>query len=468
MSTRRLSRREFLSAVAAASGAALLGACAPPPPEVVKETVIVEGEAVEVTKIVESEKVVTATPAPVEPVTIRHATSIWPALQPVIEESISRFEALHPSVKVKLEGAPGGEHHDKILTLVAGGDAPDVYLVNYHQTVPFIEAGLARSLQPFIAATSFDEDNLPDVMDVARLDGELYGVPCFGGVFSDTNIYYNRDLFDAEGLPYPEWDAKDPDVGWTMDDLLEVAKALTKDTTGDGRIDQWGVHPAIRDYAVAVTIFSNGGSYLSEDETLSAIDTPETIEAVQWMADLVVKHHVAPLPEEVEGLGDTFITGNVAMRYGPVMYNKSVRDAGVDFDWAVADIPRGKAGAINVAVVHPLLMAHSTAYPEESWEWLSYYVGHENQRFVAVWAKALPAQVKSVARSEDYTSFDKPPYDLSPYAYGETRMFPKTDKWLQINNEIIIPALDQVFLADATMEELAPEVSAKINELLAG
>src|SRR5260370_18341401 len=46
-------------------------------------------------------------------------------------------------------------------------------------------------------------------------------------------LAYNKTLFDRAGIPYPTDD-------WTWDDFLRVARALTRDTRGDGAIDQWG------------------------------------------------------------------------------------------------------------------------------------------------------------------------------------------------------------------------------------
>ena len=42
---------------------------------------------------------------------------------------------------------------------------------------------------------------------------------CLPQNLSSLVVYYNRDLFDAAGVPYPE-------AGWTWDDFLAAAKAL--------------------------------------------------------------------------------------------------------------------------------------------------------------------------------------------------------------------------------------------------
>jgi multiple sugar transport system substrate-binding protein len=485
---KRLSRREFLRGAGLAAAGSALAACAPQT-VIVKETVEVEKEKVvtqvvevekEVTKIVAGtpvvekvvetkvvEKVVTATPAPKETVTLSYATWMWPARQKVVEESMRRFESLFPEVKVELQGYPSSEYHDKIVTLVAGGAAPDTFHSWVDMTILFIESGLALDLQPYIERDGYDEDNLADCIDMARYEGHLYGFPRDGGAFGDVSVYYNIDLFNKAGIPLPESDPQDPDKGWTWDDLLQMAKALTRDTNGDGKIDQWGVRHMGPLFEICLHTWSNGGEIFNEDNTKCLMDMPETIEAIQWYADLTVKHRVSPLPDEIEGLGDVFMSGQNAIYYAAVMYANQLLDAGVEFDFAVAQLPRGKAGAINVADTHPIMIATSTLNPDACWEWLKYTVSDENQRFQSLWAVAFPPQTKSIARSEDFTKYDGPPHDMSSFVYGETRMFPKTKHWRQAQREIIMPDLDPVFLGDATAAEVIPGIVEKVDKLLA-
>ena len=80
-------------------------------------------------------------------------------------------------------------------------------------------------------------------------------------------VYYNKNLFDAAGIAYPTAD-------WTWDDFTEDAKALTLDTNGDGKMDQWGTisngWPPPQMF-----IWQAGGDVISPDLATSPIDSPE-------------------------------------------------------------------------------------------------------------------------------------------------------------------------------------------------
>jgi len=473
-----LSRRKFLQAAGVLATTALASACQPKVVEkvvtkevekvvekVVKETVIIQGTPQVVEKTVK--EVVTATPAPKEVVTISYSTWMWPARQQVVDETIRRFEAKQPYVKVKLEGYPWGEYFDKVTVLIAGDAAPDVVHVWVDQAQIFIQSGYVLDLDPYVEADNFDTSIFPPCIDIAVYDGHLYGFPRDGGVFSDQNIYYSRTIFDELGVDYPNSQPKDPQAGWTFEEFLEVAKQLTRDQDGDGKTDIWGFITGFGDFQLLPTIWSWGGDIFNEDYTKCILDSDEAVAATQWYADLRVKHHVTPFSEDIEGMGDIFMTGMAGMNRGPVMYGNKLNTAGVEFDWSIAELPRGEAGEINLAATHPIMITKTSKHPDAAWEWLKYTVSYENQYYQAIETVSFPPQTIPVARLEEWVVRDKPPYSYAPFAYGETRTIPKTKHYRRIKTEILNPEWEPVWLGTKTAAEVNPIIAEKINNFLA-
>ncbi len=91
-------------------------------------------------------------------------------------------------------------------------------------------------LRPFIER-DLDEGVLRD-WDRAQYEafvtpeGARYGVPKYHGALA---LYYNKDLFDAHGVSYP-------DDTWTQDEYLDAMRQLTLDTDDDGGTDVLGRH----------------------------------------------------------------------------------------------------------------------------------------------------------------------------------------------------------------------------------
>lgn len=81
------------------------------------------------------------------------------------------------------------------------------------------------------AGTAGDlNDYYPGILAVNEYEGGVYGLPW---IAQPVVVYFNRGLFDAAGVDYPT-------TGWTWNDFMEKARALTQDTDGDGQTDQWG------------------------------------------------------------------------------------------------------------------------------------------------------------------------------------------------------------------------------------
>jgi multiple sugar transport system substrate-binding protein len=118
-----------------------------------------------------------------------------------------------------------------------------------------------------------------------------------------TLMFYNKDLFDRAGLPYPP---SDPAQAWTWDEFLLAARALTADSAGlhpgevgfdPSQINVYGVTLADAWWAYYPFIYSNGGQIVNEDGTRLLLDSPEALEATQKLADLMWVDMVAPTPD---------------------------------------------------------------------------------------------------------------------------------------------------------------------------
>ena len=107
---------------------------------------------------------------------------------------------------------------------IAGGDAPDVFAMDGPLFPDYQSRDVLLDLKPFIDRDGYDLGQLADqaVADFTTPDGQ-FGLP------RDLNVialFYNKTMFDAAGIPYP-------DETWDWAKLVEVAKKLTiKDADG--------------------------------------------------------------------------------------------------------------------------------------------------------------------------------------------------------------------------------------------
>lgn len=271
---------------------------------------------------------------------------------------ISDFEKQYSQIKISFEPVPDN-YGTKLLTQIAANDAPDIFMVGDGDVRMFVERGGAGTLADYIKG----KDNLPG-LDTSIYYQSLYqtGVvnndPYFlTKDYSPLAIYYNKTLFDKAGVPYP----KD---GWTWDDFRQTAIKLT---SGSGASAQYGVAlPGNWVRAVEPFIFSNGGDLMSTDGTKieGYLNSPATIEAVQYYVDLYTKDKVSPSPADVsttfKGV-DLFQTGKVAMTI-----------TGIWPESGYAQDPNLKFGVVGL----PMKKERANAI---CWSGLGLYKGGKNQ-----------------------------------------------------------------------------------------
>ena len=111
---------------------------------------------------------------------------------------------------------------DKLQTGIAGGDAPDVFAMDGPLFPDYQSRDVLLDLKPFIDRDGFDLGQLADqaVADFTTAEGQ-FGLP------RDLNVvalYYNKAMFDAASVPYP-------DETWDWAKLVEVAHSLPSTPT---------------------------------------------------------------------------------------------------------------------------------------------------------------------------------------------------------------------------------------------
>ncbi|NCC42135.1 MAG: sugar ABC transporter substrate-binding protein, partial [Clostridia bacterium] len=194
------------------------------------------------------------------------------------------------------------EYSTTLTGMMTANDLPDIFYVGPESVKDFVDNGYIENLQPILDKAGIKTDGLSaqEALNSYRYDGtqtgsgDIYALPKDASVFAYA---YNKDIFDEAGIDYP-----DPENPYTYDEFVEVCTQLTKDTDGDGEIDQWGCGTADQ-FMMYQYIWSNGASFLSDDHKTVTIDTPEFKEAVQKYVDLTLVHEVTPTVEQDTSLG---------------------------------------------------------------------------------------------------------------------------------------------------------------------
>lgn len=374
-------------------------------------------------------------------------------------ELIKAFEEKYPDIQVEPINIPE-KYWDKLLTMFAGGTAPDVVYMNYMNLAGFADKGVLEDLMPWIEKSP--DFNLPDffpsLIKQVRYKGGLYELP---KDFTTSVIYYNKDMFKEAGLKFP-------DANWTWNDFRNAAKALTKDKDGDGRIDQYGWDGLFDTSLNTCWIWQNGGEIIDSDGK-AVLDSPQNIEAYQFVADLILKDKVAPDEATLSQLGGAsamFASGRLAMRIVG-RWETPTLAAVKGLNWDVAPLPRNKARG-NTMFIGGWSIYSKSPNKEAAWKLVQFLTGTEGQKLNAKLGLAIPSR-KSIASTPVFMESILPPASnqvfLDAAEYG--RVLPITPYWQPVYR-VLKEAFYQIRTGKKTPEEALREANASIAKILKG
>ena len=323
-----------------------------------------------------------------------YAGSAWGVPQgqayALIDSIIARYEAQHPGVKVRYtSGITRTDYPEWLAERFLAGDEPDVFLIAGPELPQLVRLRAVQELDCFMQRDDeFDgEEYFPQIMAYGRQNGHQYALPveCV-----PTLMFVNKTLLAREGIPMPAGD-------WTWQDFLAICRRVTRDTDGDGRIDQFGCY----DLGWRQAFVTDGGQLFSSDGRSAHLTAPamqETLDLLRSLKALNAGYSVT---------ARDFDLGRVAFRpldfaqyrtYQPYPWRIKKYSS---FDWECVPMPRGPSGVGDgTAPMQALLagMSARSAEPELAWEFLRELTSAESGRQLLSTEAGLPPR-RDVLRS---------------------------------------------------------------------
>lgn len=377
----------------------------------------------------------------------------------IYEELINEFEAANPDVIVELIHIPSaGDYEQNLATLIAAGAAPDVFFINNISLPGFAAQGAFMPLERF-ATEEFLSDFFPGHLDAFRHGGELMALP---RDISNMVLFYNQDLFAEAGVA-------EPTAGWSFDDFMAAAQALTQDTDGDGNVDQFGFGYSTFYLFWQPWVWSNGGSFFSADHSEFTLNQGAGLEGLETYVGLRCGINVAPTAEQAaeRSAASMFASGDAAMivdgrwRVAPLLSNEAV-----DFNWDVALFPEGPAGSVIGVDGSGWGISSTSNAPEAAWRFIEYVSSAEAQ---ALWTEAgiiIPSR-RSVGLTDSFITPDVMPASDEIFITANetgipTETFEGFGEFLNLLNE----GMSEVWLCQTSVADGLGSVARDIEDLL--
>ncbi|TVY08832.1 ABC transporter substrate-binding protein [Paenibacillus cremeus] len=390
--------------------------------------------------------------------------SFWgdPATKELHINVVNAFMKKYPNIKVEPVHILDAEYLTKIQTQFAGGTQPDLINFSTADLISFAASGVLEPVTQWVKR-DWDKENLGDnfdrMMKALEYNGEQYALPRNA---SGRTIFYNKDMFDAAGVPYP-------DSSWTWDKFAEAAQKLTKnDNDPNKRTYGFGFQGEVSTSYLSY-IWQAGGDYFSADGKQFTLGSKESKQGLQYMHDLIYKYNATPNPSTYTSTApkDLFLNQKVAMHIDAGSFIVNLQNA--PFKWDVALLaqgPKSREGAISPT---GLAIPKASKNKEAAWELEKFINGPEGQAILVSTGFSAPVRQSVMNDKTKFLSPDlfKVNRDIALEAYAKNgRVLPKHPKWTQI--DAITKKYLQLYLLDknANLDDTIAKIEKEVQPLL--
>jgi multiple sugar transport system substrate-binding protein len=381
-----------------------------------------------------------------------------PAELAVFQAVVAGYKAVNPNVTVAINHVPAqGEHMTKLSAAFTAGTPADVFLINYRRYGQLAAKNVLEPLGNWLdqSTTLKASDYYTQSLGAFTYQGT---VQCIPQNISSLGVYYNKDLFEQNNVPLPT-------ANWTWQELVSAAKALTKDTNGDGMMDTHGLGVEAQLIRLAPFVWQHGGEIVDDyaHPTKLTLDTPAAREAAQFFVDLSLTHRVTPTEPEVkaEALEARFMNGKLGMFLGSRADTPTYRTI-KGFTWDVAPLP-GDVTQATILHSDAYCVAAASKNKEAAWDFIQYAQGTAGQEVAAKLGRTVPS-LKSVAASPVFLDPAQLPANSQMYldVVPTIRLVPISPAWPAVESAVN-QELERAFYGTASLDEALTLAMEKAN-----
>ncbi len=333
---------------------------------------------------------------------------IWDVAQRDSMQAIcDAYTAKNPDVVIEVQVTSWTEYWTKLEAAAESNTMPDIFWMHTNQILYYSDFGMLADVTDLYddVDPNFYNEHFSEISrnNASGSNGRLYGVP------KDKDniiLVYNKEMFDAAGVAYPDDD-------WTWDDMTD-ASAKIYETTG-----KYGFMAYAEDHLGYWNfVYQAGGYILNEDKTKAGFTQPATMDAIkfyigiqneEWCPTQTYFAETQPGIAFFSELGSMYLEGNWELM------NKATSYPNMDGKWDIAKLPicpNPASGDGRATISNGL--CYSTAARGKNLEVvkdvLKYFGTEEAQRLAGSYGVAIPAY--NGTEDSYFEAFEKAGYDL--------------------------------------------------------
>jgi len=373
-----------------------------------------------------------------------------------LELICQRFNESQDKYEVEMTIVPGSETDiAKLMTAVAAGTGPDVYLIDRFTTAQRAVAGALTDLTPFIERAGWrpQDDFLEFAIEESTWSGKIYSLP----FDTDTRgLYYRKADFRDAGL-----DPEAPPA--TIDELEQVMAKLTK-RISERRFERIGLIPWLGQGWHYTWGWAFGGEFYDYDARKLTVNEPRIVESFAWQQKIAEEYGIAAIQGFASAFGseaqDPFISGKISMIVDGDWKIAGLERFGPDVEYGVGRIPvKAGVGPTTWAGGWAMAVPRGSKNPEGGFEFARFATGPVGQEIYTRDTAHLPTLKAMLERKDLFEdSYHEVFLEMLPFARSRPALPVGALLWDELTS-----ARDYVINGDKTPQQALDDVVSRVQ-----
>lgn len=370
-------------------------------------------------------------------------------IQEAQENAAKSFEEKY-NAKVQITAFPYDQLKSKLLPAVAGGEGPDILLLDQVWVAQYAAAKYIVPLDDYMGKSEIKaEDYFDGAWGAGSFQNNIYAIPFDVGVWGV--LYYNKDMFKAAGL-----DPEKPPLTW--EEFLQDGQKLTKDSKY-GASNWAGSSESVQCLIDAFTV-AGGGKLLDESGKKIMINEDPGVKALQFWADMSKISPPGSVGKNEEDAMTLFTSGQTAMTMYGEWGQDTIKTRAPNMNYGVANLPKPAGGeSIGTFGGFNLAINANSSNKDLAWEFIKYSTNEENQKTITM---LTPANKKA---AKEYLNQKRQFPDVIYQQLITATYRPNVANYPAIA-DLQLQATQKVMTGEMSAKDALQEAATKINDLL--
>jgi multiple sugar transport system substrate-binding protein len=377
-----------------------------------------------------------------------------PARTETLQALVDEYEAANDGVTVEIISLPWGQAFEKLATMVAGGDVPDVVEMPDTWLALYAGSDQLASLEEHIAGWEHGGTLTQKTLDMARQAGDAYMIP-YG--FYLRAMFYNKKLLAEAGVENPPS---------TMAEFMEASKMVSALPGKSGYCLRGG--PGGTNGWIMMAAVMNGTNEFFTEDGQSRLNEPGSVEGIQFLLDMY-QNGYAPKDSVNWGFNEIvagFYSGTCAFLDQDPDALIAIAERMPAEDFAVIPMPTGPSGkAFPTIGFAGWSVFKTTEHESDAWNLVA---ALSNPDANANWAKrvgVIPIHEGADQDPHFQTEQFKGWFDeLNGAQYEPTIMPTYLEGWGYFGSTLVIETAQEALLGQRTAQDLADEWAAYLTD----